>query len=466
MTTAMGGVEALAMSGGFPHKDVMSIEMPTAGALMAVPCLIAMNAFFVAAEYALVASRPVTIEQLGKMGRRRTADALLLLKSQPAAAIGAIQVCITVTNLLLGRYGEPAMTKLLSTLLGPAAGLLSERVFMGISQILSFLVVTLLTVVFSELLPKALTLRFVPPVATLTAVPMLGILAVVRPLVWVMNKTANLLTMPLGLGKVEDMEGAPVHSADEIRVMARQAAEEGALTVQERSLILNTLSLGRRRAKQIMVPRVRVAYVDLRRSMEENRAVMNEHLYSRLPLCDGGMDNIIGVVPTKEFLSAFNAEGDSSVLGLIARPAVFAPESISLDQLLILFDQKKTQLAFIVDEHGGVEGIVTLRDVVDELVGEPIEKEISEEVSGRLVMGGDVPLHEVREKLGKGEWAAEETVVTVGGLVASRLGRIPRVGEEVQVDGVSVKVLEADGRAVRKVSLTPEFMVGGAGGEE
>lgn len=429
--------------------------MPGLWELMIVPCLIGLNAFFVGAEYALVAARPVQIEQLDRRGRRRTARALRQLKARPAAAIGAIQLCITVTNLMLGAFGEPVMTRLLRAMFSVAEAYLPEPIFRGVSFTLSFLIVTLLTVVFSELLPKALTLRYVPPVATLTAVPISGIMFLVRPLVGVMNATANLLTVPLGLGRVEQMEAARSQGAEEIRVLARQAAAEGSLTHQERSLILNALSLGRRKAKQIMVPRVRVAYLDLRRSMAENRAVINAHLYSRLPLCDGGMDNVIGVVPTKEFLSAYNAEGDTSVLQLIARPAVFAPETISLDQLLLLFDQKKTQLAFLVDEHGGVEGIVTLRDVVDELVGEPLDKQKSEEADGRLVMEGDTPLHEVRERLGRPDWALDTPVVTVGGVIAAQLGRIPRPGEEVEVEGVRLRVLEADGRAVRKVSLTP-----------
>lgn len=429
--------------------------MPPLWELAAVPFLIGLNAFFVGGEYAFVSIRSVQIEALAKRGRKRTAAAVNKLKDEPAASIGAIQLCITVVNLLLGAFGEPAVTKLLQAPFGITDDQAATGAIRIVAVSISFLLVTLLTVVFSELLPKALTLRFVPLVATLTAVPILLVLQIARPLVWVMNQTANLATVPLGLGKVEDMESVQAHSADEIGLMTREAASSGALTGQERSLILNTLSLGRRRAKQIMVPRVRVAYLDLKKSMDENRGVMNAHLYSRLPLCDGGMDNVVGVVHTKEFLSAYNAEGDSSVLGLIARPAVFAPEGISLDQLLVLFDQKKTQLAFLVDEHGGVEGIVTLRDVVDELVGEPIEKDAGEEKNGRIIMGGDTPLHEVRERLNKPEWAGEEQVVTIGGLVASQLGRIPRPGEEADVEGVRIRVLEADARAVRKVSVTP-----------
>jgi putative hemolysin len=424
--------------------------MPSLWEFLIIPILVGMNAFFVGAEYALVAARPVHVEQLGKRGRQRTALAIQALKAQPAAAIGAIQICITVTNLLLGAFGEPVMTETIKVAVGPLASHLPEAPLRITSLVLSFLVVTFVTVVFSELLPKALTLRFVLPVATLTAFPMRLILTATRPLVWLMNKTANLATIPLGLGRVENMEAGESHSTDEIRLLAGQAADSGNLSTQERSLILNALSFGRRRAKQIMVPRVRVAYLDLQRDMEENRRVMNEHLYSRLPLCDGGMDNVLGIVPTKEFLSAYHAEGDTAVLGLIARPAVFAPESISLDQLLILFDQKKTQMAFLVDEHGGVEGIVTLRDVVDELVGEPMDHDTSSE---RLTLPGDTPLHEIRELLDLPDFANDESVVTVGGLVASRLGRIPRPGEEIDITGVKIKVLEADARAVRKVTV-------------
>jgi putative hemolysin len=136
-------------------------------------------------------------------------------------------------------------------------------------------------------------------------------------------------------------------------------------------LILRSLTIGRRMAREIMVPRVRVAHLDLKRSMEANREVMNAHLFSRLPLCNGGMDNVIGVVPTKEFLSAYHAAADSSVLSLIAQPPVFMPRSVTLERLLEAFHEKRTQLIFLVDEYGGVEGIVTLKDVVDELL-EPI----------------------------------------------------------------------------------------------
>lgn len=421
--------------------------MPSVPELLLVPLLILLNAFFVAAEYAVVAIRPGQLEALSKRAPRAAA-AMRSLKDNPSDAIGAIQVCITMTNLLLGWLGESTLTALILAAVGPLADFIPPTIFRFASTAIGFLVVTFLTVVFSEMVPKALTLRYVPAVAVFTAIPVFAILRITKPLVWLMNFAGNLVTRPLGLGRVDDEEAPSARSTEEIRLLTHEAAAQGTLTNRERSLILNSLSLGRRSARQIMIPRVHVAYLDLQRSMDENRAVMNEHLYSRLPLCDGGMDNVIGMISTKEFLSAYFSEGDSSVLSLISRPATFAPKSIQLDRLLVLLDERKTQFVLLVDEAGGVEGIVTLRDVVDELVDEPLP-----ESPGRLIVPGNTPLHDLAARIGRPEWCANEDVITIGGLLSERLGRIPRPGDEHDEHGVFLRVLEADGRSVQQVAV-------------
>jgi putative hemolysin len=343
-------------------------------------------------------------------------------------------------------------------------------VFAVTSVGISFVVVTLLTVVFSELLPKALTLRHAEGFATLTAVPVVCIRTAVKPLVRLMNAMANAVTRPLGLGRIDVADDDRV-TAEEVRLLASRAAEQGTLTGRERSLILNSPALGRRAAREVMVPRVNVAYLDLRRTMDENRAVMNEYLYSRLPLCDGGMDRVIGVVPTKEFLSAYHAEGDSSVLQLIAHPPVFAPDSVPLDNLLRVFDERKTRFAILADEHGGVEGIVTLADVVDELIGEPgsadagmIRRKVraADPARGsktsppaRLVVPGDLAIRELATRLGRERWGSRDGVITVGGIVAAEVGRVPAFGDKVTVDGVELHVVDADGRTAKRVEVTP-----------
>jgi CBS domain containing-hemolysin-like protein len=335
--------------------------------LAAVPLLIAMNAFFVAAEYALVAIRQLQISALQQRGWRRSAAAMAAMKARPADAIGAIQVCITMTNLLLGWIGEPAMSQALHLLLGPLTTQIPPAVFTPVATILSFLVVTLLTVVFSELLPKAMTLRGVTVATIITAVPMYALGQAIRPLVALMNAMANSLTRPLGLGRVQDMEREIV-TAQDIGQLTRQAAADGQLNQRERDLILNTLTLGKRTTRQIMVPRRQVAYLDLRWSMQRNYQVMQERLYSRLPLCDGGLDHVVGIERTKEFLTAYEDSADVTVLRLLAQPAVFVPETLTLDRLMTLLREHRSYMVLVVDEHGGVEGLITLRDVVDELL--------------------------------------------------------------------------------------------------
>ncbi|HEV7298106.1 MAG TPA: hemolysin family protein [Tepidisphaeraceae bacterium] len=349
--------------------------------LALVPILIACNAFFVCAEYAVVAIRSQELDRLRARGRQRAADAMAALKADPAGAIGAIQVCITMTNLMLGGIGEPAMTALLVRVIGPLGDLLPEAVFRTISTFLSFTIVTLLTVVLSELLPKALTLRYVEPVTSFTAVPVLWVRRAVRPLVWLMNLLANAVSRPLGLGRVDEAE-KQTHSAADIISLTTSAAADGVVTPLEQALVLNALALGKRTAKQIMVPRMQVAYLDLKWDMARNREVINSHLFSRLPLCDGGLDKVIGVLHTKEFLSAYHAAGDVSVLPLIARKPHFVPETAKVDRLFPLFGQYHSEMLLVVDEYGGVEGVVTLKDVVDELLDDPTDIPPPSELGG------------------------------------------------------------------------------------
>ena len=227
--------------------------MSLAFSLALVPVLIALNAFFVVGEYTVVALRPAQIQRLVANRWKRTASAVQKLKDDPSSSIGAIQVCITMTNLLLGWIGEPAMSMALGTLLGGVLAF-APSISTPVSVVLSFLTVTFFTVVFSELLPKAMTLRYLEPAAIATAVPMLAIRTAIHPLVWLMNQTANLVTRPLGLGRVEQVDES-VMSPDELRLLATQAADDGVISPRERTLILNALSVGTRRLKEILVPR-------------------------------------------------------------------------------------------------------------------------------------------------------------------------------------------------------------------
>ncbi|HRK32228.1 MAG TPA: hemolysin family protein [Tepidisphaeraceae bacterium] len=336
--------------------------------LLLVPLLIAMNAFFVAAEYALIAIRPSQIESLRARRKFSTVTAIERLKSNPASSIGTIQICITMTNLMLGWIGEPAMTAVLQKLFSPLVAL-SPTIMTVVSTALGFVIVTLLTVVLSELLPKALTLRFATAAAQFTARPIILIQSCLRPLVWVMKALANLVIRPLGIGDVDQLEADQV-SVDELRMLADRAAASGVLSDRERSVILTGLTLGRRKAEELMVHRSRVQWIDVNKSMQENRAIVEQMLHTRFPLCDGDFDHCIGVVKVKEFLTAADAGGETAMLRLLADAPAFVPQMVTLDQLLKSFHEYKTEMVFLVTEYGSTEGIVTMRDVMNELLAD------------------------------------------------------------------------------------------------
>lgn len=430
--------------------------------LLLVPFLIAVNAFFVAAEYTVVASRAKHIDSLRQRGHRAAAEAMIRLKGQTAATIGTIQVCITMTNLLLGWIGEPAMSWLLERILGPLVTLLPPTVFRPLSISLSFIGVTLLTVVFSELLPKALTLRYVEAGTILTARPVLTIRSLVWPLVWAMNKLANLVTLPLRLGRVDQDDDERVTTA-ELRLLTTTAAEEGELTPREREVILNALTLADRSANKIMVPRVRITFLDLQKSLEDNLAIVARNTFTRLPLCDGGMDNVVGTVHIKDLLHLDRRTGSSQVLRKIAREPVFVPETKTVDKLLSLFAEKNVQMVIVLDEYGGMSGLVTLRDAVDRVLGrdtdppefraiDPLTPKLPDEP---LVFPGEARILDVAQKLGRHDWCVEEDAATLGGLVLDYLGHFPQPEESIEIEGVRLRVLEVSGRIVDRIEVAP-----------
>lgn len=333
-----------------------------------VPILILINAYFVICEYALVSIRTSQVPLIKKLGYRRTASAIEFLKKHMASSIGAIQVGITLSNLVLGWLGEPAMRSMIEWAVSPLGAVIPRVVMTPLATGLGFVIVTLLTVVVGELLPKAITLQHTIGMARFTLPALIVIQRGFLPLVWMMNVTADGISRLLGMGPLE-IEGRPL-SADEIGEITAESGEAGTLTPRQRSLVLNSLALGRKTAEQIMVPRVQVAWLDIQRSMEQNMQVIEEHLFSRFPLCDGGMDHVIGMIYTKEFLVAYHAQADASVLSLLARKAVFAPVTLPLDRLLTTFHEQKSHILLLVDEYGGIDGLVTLTDVVDEVLGE------------------------------------------------------------------------------------------------
>ncbi len=417
------------------------------GALIATPCLILATGFFVCAEFAAVRVRSTQLESLLDSDPR--AGLALEVHHHLDRHLSSIQVAITLLTISLGAVGEDVFVKGFQSLFGalpwPHAGLVLGS-FAGI------MVITILQVVLAELLPRSVALHSAQAWALRTAAPLLlwsrAIAPVTRSLTFLTHLLEGLL------GRPEQVEHAPTE--DEFRRMLMKSK----LEISRKELIENLFDFSKRTVKEVAVPRAQVVYFDLQRSPVENLALARSCSNTRLPLVDGDLDHVVGVVHLRDLLWALSDQGPDLDLKTLARPAFLVPEMRLIQDLLLDFQKQKQHLALVVNEHGGVDGLVTLEDVLEELVGE-IQDEFDREVlnlrrtrGGAWLAQGNVTLEELEDHLGL-RLEVEKGSVSLGGLFQERLGRIVRAGDELRLQGWRIRVLEMRGMAPHKFLLKP-----------
>ena len=408
--------------------------------------LLAGNAFFVAVEFSVARLRPTQIAQFERE-RRPGAKAARHAVEHIDAYLAACQLGITICSLGLGALGEPAFEDLIEPLLGEGAVVGG----VALSVAVSFLLITVLHVVVGELSPKSLAIARTAQTALLLAPPMRVFYLVTRPLVDVFNWMGNILLKPFGIPPASEAGHAP-HSEDELRELLRESSRQGLIEREEARFTENVLLFGDRRAREVMRPRRDVDVVRTDESLEDaaRKAIASGH--TRLPLVrpEGGLDSAVGVINAKDLLEPL-LEGRDTKLEELARPLVRVPESMLADELLRELRRRRQHVALVVDEHGTAVGLVTLEDVLEEIVGE-IEDEtdtredaLVRQEDGALVVSGKAPVRLVAEHLGIELDDPHEA--TIGGLVVERLGRLPQAGERVEVEGRTAEVTRA-GEAV------------------
>ncbi|HEU4952668.1 MAG TPA: hemolysin family protein [Holophagaceae bacterium] len=430
------------------------------GLLLGCAVLLLLGAFFVLAEFAAVRVRATQLEALKDRDPR--ARAALEVHRDLGRHLTSIQVAITLLTITLGAVGEDAFVKAFQHLLGglpwPHAGLILGTAF-------GLLLVTLLQVVLAELVPRGLAIRNALPWSLRTARPLLLWSQAIRPL------TAFLQLLS---GAVERLFGAPVEahgehapSEEELKHILIRSRAAGTLGLDRQELIENLFQFSKRTVREVMVPRLQVTYLDLRQTLEANLGRARDTPHTRLPLVDGDLDRVIGVVHLKDLLWALHERGAEVDLAALARPAFFAPETQSIQSLLLEFQQRKQHLALVVDEHGGVDGLVTMEDVLEELVGE-IQDEFDREAiqltqrpGGAWLAVGTVTLEQLEDHLGL-SLEGEEGSVSLGGYFQEQLGRVLRVGDELRLPGWRIRVLAMRGLAPARFLLKPVKDDGGA----
>ena len=418
----------------------------TLAAALLCAFLILLSACFVMAEFAAVRVRGTQLEALLASDPR--ASRALAVHRDLSRHLSSIQVGIVLCALALGAVGEELFSHAFRGLFRalPWPGLT-----LPLSSGLALLVVTTLDVVLAELLPRNLAIRSSVQWALRTAWPLQIWSRLVNPLTWVLTRLSHLVLRLVGIKpEAESMDLSPTEP--EFRRMLERSQAQGHLDLDRKELIKNLFDFTHRTVNEIAVPRSQVVCFDLQRGLEANLALARTTPHTRIPLVEGDLDRVLGVIHIKELLWAMHDQSGPLDLRTLARPAFFVPEMKPIQGLLLEFQQRKQHLALVVNEHGGVDGLVTLEDVLEELVGE-IQDEFDREAiqlrrtrGGAWLAQGDVTLEQLEDHLHLNLEAAAGSV-SLGGFFQERLGRILRPGDELRLQGWRIRVLSMRGLA-------------------
>ncbi|MEX0674833.1 MAG: hemolysin family protein [Gaiellaceae bacterium] len=416
------------------------------GALVVLLIVLA-NAFFVAAEYALVTARRSRLQELAEAGNRRARIALRIMDS-PVRFIGTVQLGITVFSILLGAVGEPIVERWIDE------PVLSH----GTAFVIAFTVVTYLHVTLGELVPKAVALTKNESTALWVALPVEAVYLASYPVVWFLQSSSNAFTRLFGVRPAP--AGVIAHTEEDIRMIVAQAEDAGTIEEAEEEMLYKVFDFADKEVSEVMVPRPEVVAVSVELPPEDALAALVDSPYTRYPVYRGSLDEIVGILHVRDLFSAMHDRGLAQVdVEELVRPPFVVPETKDLAALLADFRRTKQHMAIVVDEYGAMEGIVTLEDLLEEIVGEiedeyDLPDESIERIDDRTIrLDGTFPIDDFNEQFGT-ELPVED-YHTVAGFVFGALGRAPEEGDEVEHDGVRFHVLEVEGTRIER--LEAEF---------
>jgi len=422
--------------------------------ILVIVLLIIVNGIFVMAEMAVVSSRKPRLQQLANEGSRGARTALDL-GSHPDRFLATVQIGITLIVILTGAFGERTLTERLSSQLGqvPQLTLYSESV----AFVIVVVAITYFSLVIGELVPKRLALRNPERIATALAGLMDFMSRLGGPAVRFISASTNVVMRVL---RLRPAEALPV-TEEEIKVMMEQGTEAGVFEEAEHDIVKSIFKLGDRAVSALMKPRRDVVWLDIDDPFIENQKKLASSLYSRFPVAQGSLDNVLGIVHTKDLLTRCLA-GSKIDLKENLRPPLFVPEALPALRLLEMFKKSRTHIALVVDEYGGVEGLVTLNDILEDLVGDvasvdmPEERQVYQRPDGSFLIDGKLHVEDLKEVLKISRLPDEESgsYQTLGGLVMLQVGRVPVTGDTFEAEGYKFEVVDMDGKRVDKVLVT------------
>src|SRR5829696_939400 len=412
--------------------------------VLAVLALVAGNAFFVIGEYAVVTARRAALTPRAESGSAG-ARAALRLMDDPVRVISTVQVGITAIGILTGAIGEPLVRDLLGNAIPAWLGFL-----------IAFAAITYLSVVLGELVPKALTLDRAEALAAIVAPPIELISIGLRPVVWVLERSARILLRPFGVHEV--IAGDSIRSPEELRALVDEAEGSGVIPRAQEEMLHNVFDFARREARDVTVPAPEVDWLDAELNADAALAQTVEHRRSRYPVASGSLDQLVGIVHIQEILAAARSDPGSPVAAC-TQPALIVPETKDLGALLRELRRTRQQLAVVADEYGATAGIVTMEDILEEIVGEiEGEYELPDDTLTRvddhtLLVAGSMTIDDFNEAVGT--QLPQDVVRTMAGLVFSALGRRPSPDDTVTVGSTRLTVEQMDGMRITRLRVEP-----------
>ena len=422
----------------------------------AVLFFVGINGYFVGAEFALVAARRTKLEARAAAGSKRAASAVRLL-NDPTLFINASQLGITIASLALGWLGEPTFAAVVEPIASKILpGAQAAYIAHLIAIIFAFAVITFLHMVLGELLPKMIALERAEWLALFASRPLEIFAKIFRWPLWIFNKTGALLARLFGLK--ESLQHNAVYSEEELRGLIDISRESGHLRAEERRLIHRVFEFSDTLVREAMVPRTGIAAISIDCSLEDIRDAFQKHGYSRLPVYDGSLDNVAGFIHSKD-LMPFLLKPEAFQLEFVLQPPMYIVDTARLEDVLRQMQKAKSHFGFVVDEHGGIEGIITLEDLLEEIVGD-ISDEHDEEVNEQIskvddrtyLLDGSLAVRDLNKRL-KTALPESESYITIGGFLMTEAGHILQPGEVVAHDSLKFHVEKVERRRVLRVKL-------------
>lgn len=436
-----------------PYSLAQIVNLDANWSVVLILALILLNAFFAMAEIALVSVRKTKIKQLADEGMHRAKNVQRLLED-PTKFLATVQIGVTLVGFFASATGAVTLAGPLAEVLAGVPSSFVAANAVGISVVLVTLVIGYLSLVAGEISPKSLALQHAEKIALWTAGPLLYLSVIVSPLVKLVTVSSNLLVRPFG----GTASFAPATlSEEELKMLVEAGEEEGVLEEEEKEMIHSIFEFTDTVVRKVMVPRIDIKAVEVNETVDDLLDVIMTAGHSRVPVYEETVDNIVGVVHAKDLLKAVHDNGDEVTVRELMRPPYMIPENKMVDELLAEFKKNKIQMAIVVDEYGGTAGLVTIEDLLEEIVGDimdeyDVEAPMVEVVDeNTTLVDARTPVDEINELMEL--TLPEEEFDTIGGFVFGVLGKQPQEGEKIEYDSVDLIVEKTDGPRIQKIRI-------------